>query len=814
MVERQNLENNKMQSRVVELEKLRTEIWKLAMLAEDETSLVQTLLDRAGPVLDCENISFMPYDEALEKIVVELQWRADRQKIGLGESVPKWIPQRFAGRPYVQISVDQATGWLRPILTIFAKKYGTQSVLIIPYGDPHSPDGYIAVNNYTTAKVYSPEEIDLFTELAKIIHLRSTQLHSQAALQASEQRYRQIFETTQAVKLVVNPADGRIVEANQAAVRFYGYDDATLTQMRVADLDASPETQLRQEMERARTEKQLFFNAQHRLASGELRDVEIYSGPVQTAQGEFLYSIIHDVTERRRAEQALRNSEERLALTVKGAELGTWDWNIQTGEVVFNERWAEMLGYPLAEIEPTISSWEKLMHPDEVAAVTAALTDHLEGRTPIYQIEQRLRAKSGEWKWVLDTGKVFEWDEQGRPLRATGTHQDITERKRLEQQLVQQERITVVGQLAAGIAHDFNNILTSILGYSELMLQSPQTPAAMRPRLQKISASSRRAAQLVRQLLDFSRKSLRRPTLFALDNFLQETIKFLEHTIPENIWLTTNIAPGSYLIEADRTQLQQVITNLVINARDTMPAGGNLALDLAGVEIDNLEQCSICDKPISGDWLRLIVRDNGGGIPAEVLPHIFEPFFTTKPVGEGTGLGLSQVHGIINQHGGHITVKSQVGQGTTFAIYLRRAAEQRVEIEEVQHPPIILTGRGETILLVEDEATVAEAGKEMLEHLNYRVITASNGREALTMFHEHEPEIALVLSDMVMPDIDGEALFQALRTKRPDLKMVIMSGYPLGEKGARLLEQGVVAWFEKPMSFEQLSQVMSQALTD
>ncbi|MCB0153187.1 MAG: PAS domain S-box protein [Anaerolineae bacterium] len=803
-----------MQSRVVELEKLRAEIWKLAMLAEDETTLVQTLLDRAGPVLDCENISFMPCDETLEKIVVELQWRADGQEVGLGESVPKWIPRRFAGRPYAQVSVDQAPRWLRPILSVFAKKYGTQSVLIIPYGDPHSPDGYIAVNNFTTAKVYSTEEIDLFTELAKIIHLRSTQLRSQAALQASEGRYRQIFETNQAMKMVVNPADGRIVEANQAAVRFYGYDYAILTQMRVADLDASSETALRQEMERARTEKQLLFNAQHRLASGELRDVEIYSGPVQTAQGEFLYSIIHDVTERRRTEQALRNSEERLALTVKGAELGTWDWNIQTGEVVFNERWAEMLGYTLAEIEPNITSWEKLMHPDEQAAVSAALTDHLQGRTPIYQIEQRLRAKSGEWKWVLDTGKVFEWDEQGRPLRATGTHQDITERKRLEQQLVQQERITVVGQLAAGIAHDFNNILTSILGYSELMLQSPQTPAAMRPRLQKISASSRRAAQLVRQLLDFSRKSLRRPKLFALDGFLQETINFLEHTIPENIWLTTNIAPGSYLIEADRTQLQQAITNLVINARDTMPAGGNLALDLARVEIDNPVPCSICDKPIRGEWFRLIVKDNGGGIPAEVLPHIFEPFFTTKAVGEGTGLGLSQVHGIINQHGGHITVKSQVGQGTIFAIYLPRAAEQPVEIEEVQHPSIILTGRGETILLVEDEATVAEAGKEMLEHLNYRVITVNNGREALTVFRKHHAEIALVLSDMVMPDMSGAALFAALKMEEPDLKMVIMSGYPLGENGTGLLEQGIVAWFEKPMSFEQLSQIVGQALAN
>ncbi|HMQ51935.1 MAG TPA: PAS domain-containing protein, partial [Anaerolineae bacterium] len=563
----------------MEFDQLRTEIWKLALIAEDETTLVQTLLDKAGPVMGCENISFMPYDEALKDVVVKLQWRADGKDIGLGEIIPKWVFKRYLGRPYVQVSLDHSPFWLKAILKIFERVYGTRSVLIVPYGDPQAPDGYISVNNYTTAKEYSPQEIELFIELSKIIHLRSKQLQSQAALQASE---------------------------------------------------------------------------------------------------------------------------IRLELALQGAELGTWDWQVQTGEVIFDERWAEMLGYKLDEVEPTVSGWQKLMHPDDIPAVMATLTDHLEGRTLIYQTEHRLRAKSGEWKWVLDTGKVFERDSEGKPLRATGTHQDITQRKEMEQQLVQQERLAAVGQLAAGIAHDFNNLLTGILGFSELIELSPETPASLLPHLQRITNSSRRAAHLVHQLLDFSQKSIRRPKRFALDTFTTETMTFLERTIPENIRFSFSIAPGAYPIEADPSQMQQVLTNLVINARDAMPAGGTLEIGLSRLETIGQEKCTICGRPIIGEWLCLTIVDSGSGIPAEVLPHIFEPFFTTKAVGKGTGLGLSQVHGILSQHAGHLTLSSQVGQGTRLAIYLS-PADQLAGQQVTEAPtPMNLTGHGETLLLVDD----------------------------------------------------------------------------------------------------------------
>ena len=388
----------------------------------------------------------------------------------------------------------------------------------------------------------------------------------------------------------------------------------------------------------------------------------------------------------------------------------------------------------------------------------------------------------------------------------------LAELKQTQEKMIQQERLAAVGQLAAGIAHDFNNILTTIMGFSELMQLVPDTPESMQSDLQKISASSQRAAYLVRQLLDFSRKTIRHPKQFDLTSFTKEFVIFLERIIPENIQINLNLEPGNYLIEADPTQLQQVITNLVINARDAMPSGGKLEVGLSRIKIVDEENCVICDQAINGEWICLTVADTGSGIAADILPHIFEPFFTTKAVDEGTGLGLSQVYGIISQHAGHIVVNSQIDQGTTITIYLPLALKQNGKMAE-QISPTMPLGHGERILLVEDEPAVLEINQAMLEYLGYQVMTAINGQEALAIYREHRTEIALILSDMVMPEMTGEALFHTLKAENPNIKMVMMSGYPLGEKGAELLEKGVVDWFEKPISFGPLSQVVDKALS-
>jgi len=369
-----------------------------------------------------------------------------------------------------------------------------------------------------------------------------------------------------------------------------------------------------------------------------------------------------------------------------------------------------------------------------------------------------------------------------------------------------------VGQLAAGIAHDFNNILTTILGYAEVMRQPTESRESIQSGLQAISASGRRAADLVRQLLDFSRKSIRTTKQLDMECAVVEATQFLRRTIPEHIRITYRSAAGDYVAEADPAQIQQVIANLVLNARDAIPDGGEVRIELSRIEVNDGERCVTCGEPISGEWICLSVIDNGSGMAPDVVPHVFEPFYTTKDVGEGTGLGLSQVYGIVSQHDGHITVHSTKGAGATFTIFLPPAVQSDAA-KEVDTQPAIQKGDGETILLVEDEPDVLDATKRMLKLLGYAVMTADNGQNALRTYRENRADIALVLSDMVMPDVTGDALFHSLNAENPHLKMIMMSGYPLDEKGAALLKEGVVAWFEKPITVNELSRIVGSALS-
>ena len=388
----------------------------------------------------------------------------------------------------------------------------------------------------------------------------------------------------------------------------------------------------------------------------------------------------------------------------------------------------------------------------------------------------------------------------------------MAELEQAQEHVVQQERLAAVGHLSAGIAHDFNNILTSILGHAEILQMSPDTPPDLQAGLQHITTSGRQAESLVRQLLDFSRKSIRQPKVFPLESFIRESVRFYERTIPENVQFTLKLELGDYRIEADQTQMQQVITNLVVNARDAMPSGGTLTIGLSRLDAAGEVRCFSCDDPIVGEWLCLTVEDNGCGIPEDVLPHVFEPFYTTKGVGDGTGLGLSQVYGIVSQNGGHITVESQVGEGTSISLWLPRADGEEGQTEEDVRPAV-QRGHGEAILIVEDEPEVLAVMQMMLERLGYQVKTAVDGESALALYRRHHGGIDLVLSDMVMPGMGGEELFRTLRAEDPGVRMVMMSGYPLRDNGAELLEQGVVAWLEKPIELEPLAQMVADVLS-
>jgi CheY-like chemotaxis protein len=366
--------------------------------------------------------------------------------------------------------------------------------------------------------------------------------------------------------------------------------------------------------------------------------------------------------------------------------------------------------------------------------------------------------------------------------------------------------------LAAGIAHDFNNIMAAIVVYADLLKRDPNLLPVSQDRLAIIQNQVQRAASLIRQILDFSRRSVMEQSTLDLLPFIKELEKLLRRVLPETIRLELSYQPGEYLVSADPTRLQQVFMNLAVNASDATPYGGRLLFELERVLVEEGERPPCPDIP-AGEWIRISVQDTGEGISPEALPHIFEPFFTTKPVGEGTGLGLAQAYGIVRQHDGYIDVHSQLGEGTTFHIYLKAQEAEILEEAQDRTAPE-LHGTGEMLLVVEDDPAAREAMRALLEAYNYQVLTATNGTEALRIFEQHADSIDLVVSDVVMPVMGGIALYQTLIRQWPSVKMLFVTGHPIREQEQEILEQGKVHWLQKPFSVQIFSRAVHDVLNE
>ncbi|MBM3122542.1 MAG: response regulator, partial [Chloroflexi bacterium] len=381
-------------------------------------------------------------------------------------------------------------------------------------------------------------------------------------------------------------------------------------------------------------------------------------------------------------------------------------------------------------------------------------------------------------------------------------------RLQMVEQSHHQERLAAVGQLAAGIAHDFNNFLATIVLQTEMLGAEPDLPPRSLVRTRVILEQSRRAADLTSQVLDFSRRSVLEMQPLNLAALVEEQARLLERTLPENIRRVLSKDSGVFVIRGDRTRIQQVLLNLATNARDAMPGGGELSFSLRRMALA-AGAPPHAGGMSDGEWVVLEVKDTGKGMTEEVLSHIFEPFFTTKAPGKGTGLGLSQVYGIVKQHEGTIHVTSTVGVGTVFQLSFPALAGTAPLDEEAQDT--IRPGAGETILLVEDDDATREAMTEVLEGLGYQAVAARNGREALDLYDAHAGGIQLVISDVVMPELGGEGLYVELMRRRPGLRMILVSGYPIGATG-RLLDPAGVVRLKKPLEVRELASAIRKAL--
>lgn len=510
--------------------------------------------------------------------------------------------------------------------------------------------------------------------------------------------------------------------------------------------------------------------------SGEEIWLELDIVPLADETGWFTHwiAVERDITARKQAELALQANEERFRLVTKAAGSAIWDWDVTSDQQWWSEGLRDIFGHEADSSGSVPTVWRKQVHPDDVTQVDAAFERLMTGQDTILREQYRFRRADGSWAFVEDKAFALH-DDGGRVRRVLGSMTDITEHKLLEDRLQQAQKMETVGQLTGGVAHDFNNLLTIILGNAEIL----EDELREIPHLWKLAKMSLdaadRGAELTSRLLAFSRRQPLEPKVLDVAQLIQGMDGLLRRTLPENIDIETVRAGGLWRIEADAAQLELALLNLAVNARDAMPEGGSLTIEMANALLDDDYVAAEPDVR-AGQYVVIVVSDTGHGIPPDMMSRIFEPFFTTKELGKGSGLGLSMVFGFVKQSGGHIRVYSEPGEGTSVKMYFPRCRTKQEHIVADRAGPQI-TGGTETILVVEDDGAVREYVIAQLEGLGYTVLQASTGAEASEILNRTS-EIDLLFTDVVMPGgMGGRDLAETARTIRPDIKILFTSGY-------------------------------------
>jgi two-component system, cell cycle sensor histidine kinase and response regulator CckA len=895
------------------------------------------------------------------------------------------------------------------------------------------------------------------------------------ALRQSEEKYRRIYENA-LVGIFQSTPEGQFLEVNPSFATMLGYSSPAEFIASISDIKTQyyAAAEDRQRYQNIMQEKGFIQNFEfkvksksgfHVWVSNSSRALVGQDGNIVRYEG-----VVLDITKRQVAVEELKKERQQLAYIIEGTNVGTWEWNVRTGETIFNERWAEMIGYTLDELLPvSIDTWKRFAHPDDLKKSEELLTKHFAGQLDYYEFESRMRHKDGSWVWVLDRGRVSQWDEDRQPVLMSGTHQDIntrklaeqalkesehrfrsfienandivyavspeglftyispnwievmgepaqmavgksfevyvhpedvhacrtfletvlatgkkqssveyrvkhrdgtwrwhvsngsplrdlddsifgylgiardvTERKQaeealleseanfskafisnpaplvieevdtgrtinvndrwvqligytreeligrtsgelgiwadiesrkslikklkekghikdepvefrtksgdkvqalwsvelikiagrqfilgmmydlierikseqeketLQRQLFQSQKMESVGRLAGGVAHDFNNMLSVILGHTEMALEQVAADDPLFDDLQEINKSARRSADLTRQLLAFARKQTAAPKILDLNATVDDMLRMLRRLIGEQIQLVWQPGSDLWSVKMDPSQLDQILANLCVNARDAIAGMGTITIAAENVTLDGV-LLDEPDTPISGDYVRLSVMDDGCGMDQQTLVNIFEPFFTTKPLGEGTGLGLSTVFGIAKQNAGFVQVQSAPGQGTTFILYLPRYVMQEVQPATPVSTPSRVHG---SILVVEDEPSILSMTVQMLERQGYTALGAATPGEALRFAREHAGDIDLLMTDVIMTEMHGRDLAKKMLALYPGIKCLFMSGYTadvIAEHG--MLEEGF-NFIQKPFSMKDLGDKIRSVLDD
>ncbi len=645
---------------------------------------------------------------------------------------------------------------------------------------------------------------------AKVTRDLSERRRAEEALRESESRFRSAFDHA-AIGMAITRADGRWLKVNRSFATALGYTQdelLALTFQQVTHPDDVAQNvdfarrAIAGEMQRYQMDKRYLHKQGHNVW------MALNVVVVRDADGAPPYFLaqMQDINEHRAAAAALADSEAQFRSLSASSPVGIFRSDTQGGITYANPRVLQIFG--MSEQEGLGHGWLARIHPDDVGDVTAGWAAAL-GAEREYAHEYRLRMDEGATQWVHCRAAPLR-DASGAMVGTVGTVEDISERRLLESQLRHAQKMEAVGRLAGGVAHDFNNLLTIITGNTAFALASLPPDSQAARDLAEVDAASRRAATLTRQLLAFSRKQVLQPRRVDVNETVRSLERMLCRLIGEDVRIETALDGDAWPVHADPGQLEQVLMNLVVNARDAMPAGGVVRIRTANTSVDSISAATHPACLGAGSFLSIAVADTGVGIDAAVLPHIFEPFFTTKELGRGTGLGLAMVYGIVKQSGGTVSVESVPGEGTTFTVYL--PCDSSSEGSRAAAPRAAEVGGGETVLVVEDEPAVRDVVRRMLARNGYQVVEAGDGAEALRLWRagralpDRAGRIDVVLADLVMPVMGGRELIERLRAEQPEVPVVLMTGYTADPAGAQAdLASGEASGFlQKPLSQDSL----------